>query len=662
MDQHAIEIGTAHSAAMPGAIGPHDEFAAKLDYTIDRARRSLIARQASEGYWQDALEANAQMNAEFIIFNHFMDAVDPELEARLKNYLLDTQSADGSWKLYEGGAGALSMTIEAYFALKLTGMRAGDEPMAQARRWILSKGGIVNAGALARFYLASMGQIPWSATAALPAEIALFPNWFFFNIYELSSWARGTMMALMMLQAARPAKQVDYARGVLELYIQPPHFTKFHQPRGKRFLSLRNALNVADHALRALDRHSPERLRARALTTVEHWLVEHQEANGTWGGIQPCYLLTAMALKANGYRNDHPVLKKALEGTRELIWDLGDRAMCTPCVSPNWDGALAAKALLDSGVPGSDPAIRKAAQWFIDHQIFKRGDWSVKRPDLEPGGWAFEFYNDCYPDVDDSAVILMVLAEAETGDPAAKERAIRAGANWVMGMQSADGGFAAFDADNNSTWLNQVPLADVEAVTDPSCPDLTGRVLEMMAATGYRANHPVAMRAIRWLKRNQSPAGGWWGRWGINYIYGSSAALSGLRAIGADVNAPWIKRAAAWLKSKQNADGGWGESPLSDQDPAWHGRGTSTASQTAWALIGLIAGEDGISESAMRGARWLAERQNDAGAWDEAEFTGTGFPNYFYLRYWMYPHYFPLMALGRFRKRLAELPARNGAQ
>ncbi|HSU91305.1 MAG TPA: prenyltransferase/squalene oxidase repeat-containing protein, partial [Sporolactobacillaceae bacterium] len=254
-------------------------------------------------------------------------------------------------------------------------------------------------------------------------------------------------------------------------------------------------------------------------------------------------------------------------------------------------------------------------------------------------------------------VILSVLAESSADDPEAKARSIRAGANWVMGMQSRDGGFAAFDADQTATWLNHVPLADVEAVVDPSCADLTGRVLEMMASVGYRADHPVATRAIEWLKRNQSADGGWRGRWGINFIYGTFSALSGLRAIGVDINQPWIKRAVNWLKSKQNPDGGWGESPLSDKDPAWHGRGTSTASQTAWALIGLIAGEDGLSEHAMRGAQWLSEQQNDDGAWTEMESTGNGFPNHFYLRYHMYPHYFPLMALGRFRRRLVETAA-----
>jgi squalene-hopene/tetraprenyl-beta-curcumene cyclase len=583
-----------------------------------------------------------------------MDTVDREVEAPLKKHLLDIQSPDGSWALYAGGEGHLSTTIESYFALKLTGMRAGDEPMAAARRWILSKGGIVNCGTLARFYLAAMGQITWEATAALPVELALFPNWFPFNIYELGSWARGTLMGLMMLQAARPEKKIDYQRGVLELFIQPPHFTKFKQPRGKKLLSLRNALNLADQALRFYDRHKIKSIRARALRQTENWLIEHQAANGSWGGIEPCYLLSAMALKANGYRNDHPVLKKAIEASHELIWHFKDYDMYMPCVSVNWDTALAGRALLDSGLPGDHPVLKRTSQWFIDHQIFKKGDWSVKRPDLEPGGWAFEFYNDWYPDVDDSAVILSVMADSAADDGAARERAIRAGANWVMGMQSKDGGFAAFDADNDSTWLNHLPLADVEAVTDPSCPDLTGRVLEMMASVGYRTEHPAAKRAIEWLKRNQSPAGGWWGRWGINYIYGTFSALSGLRAIGVDVNEPWIKRAVEWLKSKQNPDGGWGESPLSDKDPAWRGRGSSTASQTAWALIGLIAGESGISEHAMRGVQWLSERQNDEGAWDERESTGNGFPNHFYLRYHMYAHYFPLMALGRFRRRLAE--------
>lgn len=635
-----------------------DEFTAKVDFTIGRAQQSLIKQQRAEGYWQAALEANAEMNAEFIIFNRFMEvAPDAALDARLKKLLLDLQCADGSWALFPGGPGDLSTSITAYFALKLTGMRAGDESMMRARRWIMSQGGIANAGTLARFYLAAMGQVTWDATPALPVEITLLPSWFPVNMYELSSWARGTLFALMVLQASRPVRPVDWRDGVLELYIQPPHFTKFVQRKGERLVSLRNALRVTDKLLRLYDRHHLTSLRAHATRHAESWLLEHQDANGSWGGIEPCYLLSPMALKGLGYRNDHPVIVKALEASRELLWDQDETVLYQPCVSPNWDTALAGKALLESGIPGSHPALRDAARWLIDHQVFKKGDWSIKRPALEPGGWAFEFYNNWYPDVDDSAVILMVLAGTEGGDAAARERAIRLGANWVMGMQSRDGGFAAFDVDNDSTWINQAPFADLEAATDPTCADLTGRVLEMMAAVGYRADHPVARRAIDWLKRNQQADGSWWGRWGVSYIYGTFSALAGLRAIGIDRGEPWIRRAAAWLKSVQQTDGGWGETCLADRDASLKGKGNPTPSQTAWAIIGLLAAEDDPSDSVMRGVTWLLERQDAAGRWTDADFTGTGFPNHFYLRYQMYAHYFPLMALGRFRRRLAERAA-----
>jgi squalene-hopene/tetraprenyl-beta-curcumene cyclase len=639
-------------------LAPRDEFAAKLSFTIERAQQELLELQHPEGYWQAALEASGEMNAEYIIFNRFMGLEpDPALDAKLKKHLLDIQQADGSWTLFPGGDGHLSTTIEAYFALKLAGLRAGDEPMMQCRRWVLSKGGIANAGTLARFYLAAMNQVPWDTTPAMPVELALLPHWFPVNMYELSSWARGTLFALMVMQAQKPTMAVDWRQGALELYIQPPHFTRFITPRGQRWFSLRNTLLGADKLLRLYERHHWPQLRARAIQRAEAWLLAHQDANGSWGGIQPCYLLSPMALKALGYRNDHPVLVKALAAVRELIWDLGDSILYQPCVSPNWDTALAAKALLDSGISGEHPALRDAAKWLIAHQIFKRGDWSVKRPNLPPGGWAFQFYNDWFPDVDDSAVILTVLADTVHNDEAGREHAIRVGSNWVMGMQSRDGGFAAFDADNTSQWLNHAPFADVEAATDPACADLTGRVLEMMAEVGYTTNHPVARRAVAWLRQHQHKDGSWWGRWGVSYVYGTFSALAGLRAIGVPVGDDWIRRAVGWLKSVQNSDGGWGETCLADKDSALKGKGNSTASQTAWALIGLLAGEDDLSDAVMRGAAWLLERQNELGRWDELEFTGTGFPNHFYLRYHMYAHYFPLMALGRLRRRMAEAGA-----
>jgi len=638
---------------------PPDEFTAKIDFTINRAQGALLALQRPEGYWQAPLEANAELNAEFLIFNRFMGRYEPGLEAKLQRHLLGIQQPDGSWNLFPGGEGDLSTSIEAYFALKLSGMRAGDEQMMQARRWILARGGIACAGTLARFYLAAMNQVPWDCTTAVPVEWLLTPDWLPVNIYELSSWARGTLVALMLLRATRPVTEIDWRQGVLELYIQPPHFTRFGPPRAPRFWSSRNFFNLVDRLLRAYDRHPLKRPRAEAIARAERWLLAHQDANGSWGGIQPCYLLSTMALKGLGYRDDNPVIKKALDATRELIWDFGDSVLYQPCVSPNWDTALAAKALLDSGLPSDHPALRDAAKWLIDHQIVRTGDWSVKRPGLTPGGWAFEFFNDHYPDVDDSAVILMVLAGAKADDDGAHEGAVIRGVNWVMGMQSKDGGFAAFDVDNDATWFNNATFAaDTEAATDPTCPDLTGRVLEMMAAIGYRSDHPIARRAIAWLKREQEDDGSWWGRWGVNYIYGTSGALAGLRAIGVDPGEEWIKRAVGWLKSKQNPDGGWGESCLSDKDPAWRGRGSSTPSQTAWALIGLLAGENELDAHVMRGVQWLVERQRETGDWEETEFTGTGFPKHFYLRYHLYAHYFPLMALGHLRRRMAEIAAR----
>lgn len=639
----------------PAIFSRRDEFPAPLDSAIDRARRSLLELQYPEGYWNAPLEAPAQMNAEFIIFNHFMESVDRELEARIAKYLLDAQQPDGSWNLFPGGDGYVSYTIEAYAALKLAGFSADDEPLVRARKWIRAHGGITEAGTLARFYLASIGLVPWSATAGCPVELMLLPNWFPLNIYELGSWARGTFVALALLQAMKPVHPVAQHNLIAELYDGPSNRTNFRQPRGASTFSMRTMLNQVDRVLRLYDRHPGKRLRARAREAAERWLIDHQEANGSFGGIEPCYLLSPMALKAAGYRNQHPVIRKAIEGSRELIWEMGDKALYMPCVSPNWNTALACKALLASGMRGEHPALAAAGRWFVDHQVFALGDWSIKRPGLKPGGWPFEFFNNAYPDVDDSAVIVAALAEMDRRDDAATAHAIAAGANWVNGMQSKDGGFAAFDSDTDAKWLNQLPLADVEAVTDPSCPDLTGRVLEMLGALHYTEYHPVARRAIQWLQRNQSPEGSWWGRWGVNHIYGTFSALLGLRAIGVDLHQPWIRRAVAWLKSKQNEDGGWGESCLSDKDPAWRGRGTSTASQTAWALIGLLAGEDVISENARRGVRWLLERQNSAGAWDEKEFTGGGFPNHFYMRYYLYPHYFPLLALSNFRARVQKL-------
>ena len=603
---------------------------------ISRAQQSLLSLQKDEGYWQAPLEANAEMNAEYIIFNHFMSAWTWNSKPSSRSLLLELQQPDGSWNLFAGGEGYLSSSIEAYFALKLAGMRAGDEPMAKARRWILARGGIAAAGTLPRFYLAAMGQVPWDATPAVPIELALLPNWFPGNVYELGSWARGTVFALMLLQAMRPRSKSTTARACSSFISSHPILPSSPRSAADGCCRCATRSTSLTSCCKFYDRHHLKGLRDRAIQHAESWILQRQDANGSWGGIEPCYLLSTMALKALGYRNEHPVVRKALEASRELIWDFGDKALCMPCVSPNWDTALAAKALLESDLSPRDESLAKVARWlwtirFSDAAIGRSNGRTSK-----PGGWAFQFFNDHYPDVDDSAVILCVLACTASGDREARERAIRAGSNWVIGMQSRDGGFAAFDADNDSHWLNQAPFADVEAVTDPSCPDLTGRVLEMMGALGYSAEHPAARRAIDWLKREQEADGSWWGRWGVNYIYGTFSALAGLRAIGVDLNQAWIQARGAMAQAKAEPRRRMGRKLPERQGPVWHGRGESTASQTAWALIGLLAGEDAISDNVDTRRQMAVGTSECLWSLGRTEFTGTGFPNHFYLRYHLY--------------------------
>jgi squalene-hopene/tetraprenyl-beta-curcumene cyclase len=387
---------------------------------------------------------------------------------------------------------------------------------------------------------------------------------------------------------------------------------------------------------------------------AEEWILARQDANGGWGGIQPPMINCVMALKALGYPDDHPAIVKGTQAIDDFLYEHQGQLFFQPCVSPTWDTALAAKALLDSGVPEKHPALVKAAEWLIDNQIFVPGDWSVYNPDLEPGGWAFEFANDWYPDVDDSAVILMVLQRVAVPDEAAKRRAMAFGVNWSLGMQSRNGGWGAFDTNNDAEFLNRIPFADMEAMIDPPTEDLTGRLLELMGNLGFDRRFHRARRALQFVHRTQRPDGSWWGRWGANFIYGTWSVLSGLRAIGEDLDAPYITRAVAWLKSFQNADGGWGETIASYDDETLAGKGESTPSQTAWALLGLLAGEDAISPEVERGIAHLVATQRADGGWDEHSFTGTGFPRHFYLRYWMYRDYFPLMALGIYRARLEE--------
>ncbi len=649
-----VQTATALTESQPQT----EVFESSLDEAIRRSQSSFIGRQEKDGYWHAPLEANVTMDAEYIFFNRFMGRSAEKMERRIIDHMLSTQSADGSWALFPGGDGHVSLTIEAYFALKLAGFKAEDAPLAKAREFILAHGGLAKAGVFTRTFLAYFGQFPWEGLPAMPVELVLLPPWFPINIYALSSWARETVVPMTILMAHRPRIQIEPEQNISELWRNPPTAEDLGFPRSRALLTWRNFFLAVDGTLKFLGRNIPwAPLRKRAMQYAEKWILERQDSNGGWGGIQPPMLNCVMALRTLGYSDQHPAITRGIQAIDDFVTSDGDSLMMQPCVSPTWDTALTAKALLDSGIAPDHPALNRAADWLIRNQIFKPGDWSIYNPDLEPGGWAFEFANDWYPDVDDTAVILMQLQRIRARDAEGKQRAIAYGVNWALGMQSRNGGWGAFDTDNCSTFLNEIPFADLEAMIDPPTEDLTGRLLEMMGNFGFDLRSNRARRGHAFLLRTQRSDGSWWGRWGANFIYGTWSVLAGLRAIGDRLDAPHVQRAVQWLKRHQNSDGGWGESLQSYADEGLAGRGESTASQTAWAVLGLLAGEEMISPEVQRGVEYLVRTQNTNGTWDESQWTGTGFPRHFYLRYDGYRNYFPLMALGQFRARLARHPA-----
>jgi squalene-hopene/tetraprenyl-beta-curcumene cyclase len=635
----------------PSAPPRGDEFLAKVSHTIDRSQQYFEREQHAQGYWHRPLEANATMDAQYVFFMHFMGRVNVERQNRIVAHLLATQLRDGSWSLYPGAPGHLSNTIEAYFAMKLAGLRPDNPALVRARAFILANGGLAKAQVFTRCFLAYFGQYPWDGLPAMPVELVLLPSWFPINIYEMSSWARGTVVPLVVLMAKRPSITIPAELGVSELWVKPPALADYAFPADAQLLTWRNFFLTLDRVLKVLGKSPVKPLRERALRKAADWILSHQDVNGGWGGIQPAMVNSVMALRVLGYADEHPAVAMGIQAIEDFVIEEGDQLFFQPCVSPTWDTALAAKALLDSGMAPDAPVLQKASDWLIANQIFKPGDWSIKNPDLEPGGWAFEFANDWYPDTDDTAVILMVLKRITATDERAKERALRRGLNWTLGMQSRNGGWGAFDTDNLRELFNKIPFADMEAMLDQPTADLTGRHLELMGDFGYDTDMRQVRRALDFIKRTQEPSGSWWGRWGVNYIYGTWSVLSGLRAIGEDLNQPYVRQSVAWLKSRQNEDGGWGETCDSYGDARLAGKGASTPSQTAWALLGLLAGEDALSPELVRGIEHLSRTQQQDGTWDEILFTGTGFPRHFYLRYYMYRNYFPLMALGQFRSR-----------
>lgn len=649
----SVTLETApHMTATAGAAGIDR---ASLDGCISRAVEHMLSIQAPDGYWWAELESNATMASEHLLLEQFLGIGDQARWRKIANYLRDLQQADGSWPVYHGGPGNLSVTVEAYFALKLAGADAEAPEMARARAFVLAHGGIARTRVFTRLWLALFGQSDWEALPAMPPEAILFPSRFPFNIYEFASWARATIVPILVVWAHRPVAHIDPRAAVDELYADPRDRRRIRFARSRSPLSWRNSFLAIDRLLRAHERLPWKPLRRRAVRACERWILDHQEADGSWGGIQPPWVYALIALKCLGYRNeDEPMAR----GIRGLLHDFAIETERTftvqPCLSPVWDTALAVTGMREAGVAADHPALLRAGRWLLSKEIRAPGDWCVKVKGVEPGGWAFEFANDKYPDTDDTAEVLIALRLLDLGgEPeAAATRAWR----WLRAMQSANGGWGAFDRDNTKRFVTQIPFADFGATLDPPSEDVTAHIAEAFAQADVPASDPMMRRAAAYLHRTQERDGSWFGRWGVNYVYGIGAAVPALVAVGEEPSSPRVRGAVRWLIDHQNADGGWGESCASYDDPALRGRGPSTASQTAWALLALLAAGEASSDAVGRGIRWLVAAQAPDGQWPEAQFTGTGFPRDFMLKYHLYRNYWPLWALGRYRRLLDGTP------
>jgi squalene-hopene/tetraprenyl-beta-curcumene cyclase len=623
-----------------------------LTETIRRSQDYFLRTQNQDGYWVGELETNVCMAAEYLLLTHFLGARDEERWNKVANYLLSQQRSDGTWSIYHGGPADLNATVESYFALKLAGVSAQAHSMQKAREWVISAGGVPKTRVFTKIWLALFGQWDWRGVPVLPPELIFLPHWFPLNIYDFASWARATIVPMLIILSERPVCPVPDSARIDELYPRPRNETRYSsaKPQG---LSWKRFFYEADGVLRRYDNFALPQLRKRAYRAAEEWIISHQEADGSWGGIQPPWVYSLIALKLRGYPLDHPVMQRGLEGFGGP-WAIEDARMFNPqaCVSPVWDTALAMIALLDSGLPNDHPALQTAARWLIREQVLTGGDWQVNA-NVEPGGWSFEFENDLYPDVDDTAEVLIALARTKMPDERRKRAAIKRGRRWLVGMQSKNGGWGAFDRNNTRRLVNQIPFCDFGEVIDPPSEDVTAHVVEALSLLG-RADTNSVRRGLRYLRKEQRDDGSWFGRWGVNYVYGTGGALPAFQAAGRNMSKKRFRRAGRWLVSHQNDDGGWGESPASYDDPSLAGVGDSTASQTAWGLIGLLALDgSGDHDSVSRGVRYLVDSQEEDGQWNEPQFTGTGFPRDFYIKYHLYRNYWPLAALGRYRDTIS---------
>ncbi len=612
----------------------------------------LVSLQREDGHWCAELTADTTLESDYILLELWMhppegaswNPPDRTRIDRAVRSILARQLPDGGFNIHPQGPADVSASVKAYFALKVAGVPADNPAMTRLRERILALGGIQSANSYVKINLSLFDLYPREHVPSIPPEFILLGNF----IYRMSSWTRAIVISLALVHAPNPRRPVPAGFSLQELF-RPDVSPAFR--KADRFFSWRNFFLTADKFLKWWERHGSRAIRQKAIRRCEQWMIERFEGSDGLGAIYPPMMYAIMALQTLGYPEDHPLLVEAKKQFFRLLVDDGQRFFFQPCFSPVWDTAITAFALGEGG-SAARQTLERSADWLLNREIRRRGDWAVVRPNVEPSGWAFEYHNEFYPDIDDTAMVLLALAHARSPDRPRQQACIRRAVNWLLAMQSRDGGWAAFDADNDWEFLSDVPFADHNAMLDPTCPDITGRVLEGLAAHGIAGHHPALRRGVDYLVRRQRPDGSWYGRWGVAFLYGTCFALRGLRAAGESDREVHMLRATEWLRSVQNADGGWGESCQSynadEFVPA-----ASTPSQTAWAVLGLLAGGDAASESVRRGVDYLVRTQKSDGSWDEDLATGTGFPKVFYLTYHYYRDYFPLMALAAYQKTKA---------
>ncbi|MEH1909432.1 squalene--hopene cyclase [Nostoc sp.] len=617
---------------------------------IAASQEYLLSIQNPAGYWWAELESNVTITAEVVLLHKIWGTDQGRPLDKVAAYLRQEQRQHGGWELYYGDGGELSTSVEAYMALRLLGVPANDPDMIRAQAFILKRGGISKTRIFTKLHLALIGCYNWRGIPSLPAWVMLLPKAFPVNIYEMSSWARSSTVPLLIVCDRKPVFITDPTINLDELYVEGVDQVRWELPQSGDWTDLFLTL---DQGFKLAERLNLVPFREQGIKAAEKWILERQEATGDWGGIIPAMLNSMLALRCLNYDPSDPIVERGLQAIDNFGIETENNYRVQPCISPIWDTAWVIRALVESGFAPDHPAVVQAGEWLLQKQILDYGDWAVKNRQGKPGAWAFEFDNRFYPDVDDSAVVVMALDVAKLPNEKIKQAAIARALNWIASMQCKPGGWAAFDLNNDQDWLNSIPYGDLKAMIDPNTADVTARVIEMLGACDLAIDSDNLERSLTYLLREQETEGCWFGRWGVNYIYGTSGVLSALALIDPQRHKLSIQRGAAWLVGCQNPDGGWGETCRSYDDPSLKGKGNSTASQTAWAIIGLIAAGEAIGKLGPdvieRGIDYLVATQQPNGTWFEADFTGTGFPCHFYLKYHMYQQYFPLIALGRYQ-------------